>query len=90
MDQARQADCMLLVGTTAVVTPAADFAWDVLSRGHPLIEINLDPTVISDRCEVAIHAPAGEIVSRVVDAVRRRRAEQADNAPSEKRNDVNA
>ncbi len=74
MEQASKADCMLLVGTTAVVTPAADFAWEVLSRGHPLIEINLDPTVISDRCQVAIHAPAGEIVSRVVDSVRRRHA----------------
>jgi len=89
-EQASQADCLLLVGTTAVVTPAADFAWDVLSRGHPLIEINLDPTVISDRCEVAIHAPAGEVVSRIVDAVRRRRAERTENALDGERNDVQA
>jgi NAD-dependent deacetylase len=90
IEQASRADCMLLVGTTAVVTPAADFAWDVLTRGHPLIEINLDPTVLSDRCEVAIHAPAGEIVSRVVDAIRRQRAEQAERAPDSERNDVRA
>jgi len=72
--EAEQADCLLLVGTTAVVSPAADFAWQVRSQGHPLIEINLDPTVITDYCEVAIHGLAGEILPRVVEGVRRRRA----------------
>ena len=73
--QAAAADCMLLVGTTAVVYPAADFAWDVRSRGHPLIEVNLDPTVISQHCAVAIHAPAGEVISRIVDRVKRTQRE---------------
>ena len=73
--QAAAADCMLLVGTTAVVSPAADFAWDVRSRGHPLIEVNLDPTVISQHCAVAIHAPAGEVISRIVDRVKRTQRE---------------
>lgn len=68
--EAGQADCMLLVGTTAVVSPAADFAWDVLSRGHPLIEVNLDPTVLTSRCEVAIHGRAGEIMSRITACVK--------------------
>ena len=72
LDQAERADCMLLVGTTAVVSPAADFAWEVRSRGHPLIEINLDPTIITRYCQVAIHDRAGEILPRVVEAVRRR------------------
>ena len=69
--EASQADCMLLVGTTAVVSPAADFAWEVRSRGNPLIEVNLDPTVISTHCDVAIHGKAGEIMSRIVDKVKR-------------------
>ncbi|MEE9277193.1 MAG: NAD-dependent protein deacylase [Dehalococcoidia bacterium] len=71
MEEAKRADCMLLVGTTAVVSPAADFAWEVRSGGNPLIEVNLDPTVISDHCEVAIHAQAGEIMPRIVDLVKR-------------------
>ena len=71
--QSERADCMLLVGTTAVVSPAADFAWQVRSRGYPLIEVNLDPTVISDYCAVAIHAPAGEVMSRLRDRVKRGR-----------------
>ena len=69
--EASRADCMVLVGTTALVSPAADFAWEVKSRGNPLIEVNLDPTVISDRCDVAIHGRAGEIMSRIADKVKR-------------------
>ncbi len=69
--QADRADCMILVGTTAVVSPAADFAWQIRNRGNPLIEVNLDPTIISEHCDVAIHAPAGEIISRIVDLVKR-------------------
>ena len=72
MQEAARADAMLLVGTTAVVSPAADFAWEVRSRGHPLIEINLDPTVISEYCEFAIHARAGDVLPRIVAAVKRR------------------
>ena len=75
-EQSQRADCMLLVGTTAVVSPAADFAWQVRSRGHPLIEVNLDPTVISDYCAVAIHAPAGEVMSRLLDQVKTGRTER--------------
>ena len=71
MRESERADCMLLIGTTAVVSPAADFAWQIRSRGHPLIEVNLDPTVISGDCEVAIHAQAGEVMSRILDRVRR-------------------
>ena len=69
--ESERADCMLLVGTTAVVSPAADFAWQIRSGGHPLVEVNLDPTVISEHCDVAIHAPAGEVMSRILDRVKR-------------------
>ncbi|PZC49415.1 MAG: NAD-dependent deacetylase [Chloroflexi bacterium] len=70
-EESERADCMLLVGTTAVVSPAADFAWQIRSRSFPLIEVNLDPTVISSHCQVAIHAPAGEVMSRLLDRVKR-------------------
>ena len=76
--EAEQADCLLLVGTTAVVTPAADFAWDIYRRGHPLIEINPEPTVISDHCTVTIRAPAGEALPRIVDQLKRSAARSHD------------
>jgi len=71
MAESERADCLILIGTTAVVSPAADFAWQIRSSGHPLIEVNLDPTVISGHCEVAIHAEAGEVMSRIADRVKR-------------------
>ena len=76
--EADQADCILLVGTTAVVTPAADFAWDIYRRGHPLIEINPEPTVISDHCAVTIRTSAGEALPRVVDRLKRAAASRTD------------
>ena len=72
MSEAEQADCMLLVGTTAVVTPAADFAWEIYQRGHPLIEVNPEPTVITDHCAVSMRSAAGEALPRIVDFLKRR------------------
>ncbi len=65
------ADCVILVGTTAVVSPAADFAFAVGQRGHPMIEVNLDPTVITNYCAIAIHNRAGELMSRITAEVKR-------------------
>ena len=69
--ESSRADCVILVGTTAVVSPAADFAFAVGQRGHPMIEVNLDPTVITSYCAVAIHDRAGELMSRITAEVRR-------------------
>ena len=68
--ESSRADCVILVGTTAVVSPAADFAFAVGQRGHPMIEVNLDPTVITQYCAVAIHDKAGELMSRIAAAVK--------------------
>ncbi len=72
--QAEQADCCLLVGTTAVVMPAAGFAYTVREQGGRLIEVNPEPTEISSACAVVIRAPAGEALPRLLAAVRERRA----------------
>lgn len=68
--ESSRADCVILVGTTAVVSPAADFAFAVGQRGFPMIEVNLDPTVITQYCAVAIHDKAGEMMSRIAAAVK--------------------
>lgn len=68
--ESSRADCVILVGTTAVVSPAADFAFAVGQRGFPMIEVNLDPTVITPYCAVAIHDKAGEMMSRIAAAVK--------------------
>ena len=70
-EESSKADCVILVGTTAVVSPAADFAFAIGQRGHPMIEVNLDPTIISQYCTVAIHDKAGELMSRITAEVKR-------------------
>jgi NAD-dependent deacetylase len=52
-------DCMLLVGTSGVVYPAAGFPVDVKRQGGKLIEVNPMETALSDLCDVVIRAPAG-------------------------------
>ncbi len=53
-------DCMLLVGTSAVVYPAAEFPLIALRAGATLIEVNPEETPLSSFCQVVLRAPAGE------------------------------
>jgi len=57
--QTHMCDCMLLVGTSAVVYPAASFPMDVEASGGKLIEVNPDETELTELCDVALRAPAG-------------------------------
>jgi len=58
-EEVERSDCMLLVGTSATVMPAAMFPENVEARGGILIEINPEPTVLSDRADVVLRASAG-------------------------------
>jgi NAD-dependent deacetylase len=70
INQTRMCDLMLLVGTSAVVYPAAGFPVDVKTSGGRLIEINPNETPLTDISDVVIRAPAGEALPRVVERVR--------------------
>jgi NAD-dependent deacetylase len=59
-------DLMLVVGTSGLVQPAASMADTALARGMPVVEINLDPTPLSDRATYALHGKAGEILPRLI------------------------
>jgi NAD-dependent deacetylase len=59
-------DLMLVVGTSGVVQPAASFADAVLSRGAAVLEVNLDPTPLSDRATVALRGRSGEILPELI------------------------
>ncbi len=79
--QATLADCMLLVGTSAVVYPAAEFPIIAYRRGARLVEINPMETPLSDICAALLRAPAGEIMPPLVQRVRKL-AEAAGRAPA--------
>jgi len=70
INQSRLCDCMLLIGTSAVVYPAAGFPVDVKSSGGVLIEVNPNETPLTELCDVALRAPAGEALPLIVGKLR--------------------
>ena len=70
--ETRLADLFLVVGTIAVVYPAAQYPQLAAQRGVPLIEIDPEPTAISDQATVILRGPAGELLPRIVDALKSR------------------
>ena len=57
-----QAQLVLVVGTSAVVQPAASFALWARQSGARIAEINPDPTPLTAHCDVALTGRAGEIL----------------------------
>ncbi|MDX1567882.1 MAG: NAD-dependent deacylase [Longimicrobiales bacterium] len=63
---ARSADVALVVGTSAVVEPAASLPRLTASSGGTLIEVNPDETPLSSRTDVSLRGPAGSILPRLL------------------------
>jgi NAD-dependent deacetylase len=61
-----RADCMLLVGTSGTVYPAADFPLEVLRRGGALVEVNPHPSELSELATLSLRGPAGAVLERLV------------------------
>jgi len=68
--QTRMCTCMLLVGTSAVVYPAAGFPQDVKMSGGRLIEVNPNETPLTPLCDIILRAPAGTSLPLLVERVR--------------------
>lgn len=65
---ASRADVILVVGTSAVVYPAAALATSYNDRAF-VAEINPEPTAISDRVDCVLRDRATEAIPRIVDAL---------------------
>ncbi len=65
---AQQAEVMLVVGTSAVVQPAAGLAGVAKEAGAFVVEVNLEPTPNTGWVDVALLGKAGEILPRLVEA----------------------
>lgn len=70
-DEVERSDCMLVVGTSATVFPAAGFPLDVVRRRGTLIEVNPEPTELTPVSSVALHGPGGAVLERLLDHVGR-------------------
>ena len=65
---ARRAEVFLVVGTSAVVQPAAGLPLATKRAGARLIEVNLEPTPLSALADASFRARAGEFLPHLVEA----------------------
>ena len=75
-DAVGRCQAMLVVGTSSVVQPAASMAGWAKAQGALVIEINLEPTPLSEEADECLVGEAGEILPRLASAVAARRADQ--------------
>jgi NAD-dependent deacetylase len=70
LDALRQADVVLVVGTSGVVQPAASLVEVARARGATVIDVNPE-AVPGGRNRIALAGPAGVVLPSLVDAVHR-------------------
>jgi NAD-dependent deacetylase len=62
-------DVFLSIGTAAAVYPAAGLAAQARRGGATVIEINLEPTGLTDVADIALRGPAGQLLPSLVSAL---------------------
>jgi NAD-dependent deacetylase len=67
---AREADVMLVVGSSLVVYPAADLPLVALRSGARLIMVNAEPTPFDEAAAVVLHGKSGVVLPEIVDLMR--------------------
>ena len=65
---AGRADACLVIGTSAVVQPAASVAAAAARAGAPLIEVNAEETPLTPHATVALRGPAADLVPALLEA----------------------
>jgi NAD-dependent deacetylase len=66
---ARQADVMLVVGSSLVVYPAADIPLVAVRSGAQLIVVNAEPTPFDELAAVVIRGKSGEVLPQIVELI---------------------
>jgi NAD-dependent deacetylase len=67
--ESERADCILVVGTSATVYPAAHFPLAIHARGGTIVEVNPYETELTGIATVSLRAAAGVALPRLVDAL---------------------
>jgi len=68
--EASRADCIISVGTSAFVYPAAGYPLEVKHNGGSIIEINLYETELTPLCDVSLRGKAGEILPELIETLK--------------------
>ena len=66
-EEAREADLCLVVGTSAVVQPAASLPRITRDAGGVVIEVNPQPTPLTALAQAALQGPAGVVLPALID-----------------------
>ena len=75
-----RADLFLSVGTSALVHPAASLPYEAKNSGALLIEINPEPTPLSELADFRIAEASGEFLPRFVEALKSTGDQETDGA----------
>ena len=65
----KEADLMLIAGSSLEVAPASDLPELALENGAKLIIINYQPTYLDQRADLLLRADVAEVLPRIVDLV---------------------
>ena len=68
-EAAERCDCMLLVGTSGTVNPAARLPLVAKERGSTLIEVNPEVTPLTPWCDIALVGPADAILPQLLHSI---------------------
>ena len=66
---AERCDCMLLVGTSGTVNPAARLPLVAKERGATLVEVNPEATSLTSWCDIVLTGPADAILPQLLDSL---------------------
>jgi NAD-dependent deacetylase len=69
VDAARNCQVFFSIGTSGLVQPAASLAYAARNRGGVVVEINAEPTPLTEKCHYVFHGKSGEILPELVRAV---------------------
>ena len=72
-DRARACDLFIVIGSSLVVQPAASVPWEAKESGARLVIINREPTPLSSVADVVICGSAGEVMSQILEALKKRK-----------------
>jgi NAD-dependent deacetylase len=74
MKESKSCTAALVIGTSAVVYPAASIPIMAKERGAKVIEINMEPTPLTNEIsDYLLCGSAGEIIPAIVEEVKKRK-----------------
>jgi len=66
----KECDCLVVIGTSAVVQPVASFPTIARNGGAFILEINVEPTPISGWVDESVLGKSGQIVPQLLESVK--------------------